>query len=501
MRLRSLLAASTVLTALMLAGCASGPDYVKPAVELPVAWTPEAPWRVMQPQDASPRGPWWERFHDVQLNALQQQALAGNQTLAIASARLAQARAQLEVVGAAQSPQVGINTRAARARISANRPLTNYNSPNFATVQNDFALGLNVSYELDFFGRVRRSVEAASASAQQSAADLENTRLLLTAELASNYFNLRELDIELDVVQRAIALQRKALELATSRHDLGATSGLDVAQQQALLDNTLTQVDILGRQRAQYEHAIATLTGTPAPGFTIAPSLAPIALPAIPLGVPSDVLERRPDIAAAERAMAAANAQIGVASAAFYPSFMLQPGYGVDSRNWGALFNAPSVLWSLGVSASQSLFDAGRLRAGVDFSKAGYAATVASYRRTVLTAMQEVEDGITGIAALDRAYGQSQSAIASARRVLDIANSRYEGGVTPYLDVITAQQALLNSERQAAQLMGQRLLVSVFLIKALGGDWQERRSQQETGALSVAPAVSAQASLSSQGND
>jgi NodT family efflux transporter outer membrane factor (OMF) lipoprotein len=466
-----------------LAGCASGPDYSAPQVDMPSAWTPEAPWRVMQPQDAVVRGPWWERFGDARLNALQQQALNGNQTLAIAAARLAQARAQLNVASAGQYPQVGINARAARSRISANRPLTNYNSPNYGTVQNDFALGLGVSYELDFFGRVQRVVEGANAQAQQSAADFENTRLLLGAELASNYFNLRELDVEIDVVQRSIALQRRALELATSRHDLGATSGLDVAQQQALLDNTLTQVDVLGRQRAQYEHAIATLTGTPAPVFAIAPSTAPIALPPIPLGVPSDVLERRPDIASAERAMAAANAQIGVASAAYYPSFMLSPSYGVDSRNWGSLFNAPSVLWSLGVSATQSLFDAGRLRAGVDFTKAGYEVAVASYRRTVLTAMQEVEDGITGIAALDRAYQQSQSAIASARRVLDLANSRYDGGVTPYLDVITAQQALLNSERQSAQLMGQRLLVSVFLIKALGGDWHERR---EDGTASTA---------------
>ncbi|WP_343722811.1 efflux transporter outer membrane subunit [Herbaspirillum seropedicae] len=477
MRSRQLLLA--LACALSLAGCASGPDYTRPQVDMPAAWTPEAPWRSMQPADATPRGPWWERFGDAQLNALQQQALAGNQTLAIATARLAQARAQLNVTGAAQTPQLNLNARAARSRISANRPLTNYNSPNFSTVQNDFALGASVSYEVDFFGRVQRSVEAAGAAAEQSAADLENTRLLLTAELATNYFNLRELDVELDVVRRAIALQRQALELATARHDLGATSGLDMAQQQALLDSTLTQIDLLGRQRAQYEHAIATLTGTPAPAFSITPSLTPITPPAIPVGVPSDVLERRPDIAAAERAMAAANAQIGVASAAYYPSFMLQPSYGVDSRNWATLFNAPSLLWSLGVSASQSLFDGGRLRAGVDFSQAGYEATVASYRRTVLTAMQEVEDGITGLAALERAYAQSQLAITSARRVLEIASSRYEGGATPYLDVITAQQSLLNSERQAAQLMGQRLLVSVFLIKALGGDWQSRTQPAE----------------------
>jgi len=340
-------------------------------------------------------------------------------------------------------------------------------------VQNDFALGLNVNYEVDLAGRVQRNVEGARASSQQSAADFENTRLLLSADLAGNYFNLRELDVELDVLSRSIALQRKALELATSRHDLGATSGLDVAQQQALLDTTLTQVDVLRKARAQYEHAIATLVGTPAPLFSLAPELVPMTPPAVPLGVPSDLLERRPDIASAERAMAAANAQIGVAKAAFYPSIMLAPSYGVDSRNIDTLFNAPSVVWSLGVSLAQTIFDGGRVSANVDFAKGGYAASVASYRRVVLTAMQEVEDGITGVAALDRAYTQAQAAIVSARRVLDLANSRYEGGVSTYLDVISAQQSLLNSERQAAQLLGQRMLTSVFLIKALGGDWPD----------------------------
>lgn len=487
----ALLLSALTLAVATLVGCAAGPDYRKPQVDMPPSWQPEAPWRQSRPDDAQLRGPWWQRFGDAQLNALQEKAMAGNQTLAIAAARLSQARATAGIADAATVPQVNLGARAQRGRISANRPLTNYNSPNYATVQNDFALGLNVSYEADLFGRVQRAVEGAQASAQQSAADFENTRLLLSADLASNYFNLRELDLEMDVLTRSIALQRRALDLATSRHDLGASSGLDVAQQQALLDNTLTQVDVLRRQRGQYEHAIATLTGTPAPLFSLAPSLAAINLPQVPLGVPSDVLERRPDIASAERAMAAANAQVGVASAAFYPSFMLAPSYGVDSRNWGALFNAPSVLWSLGVSATQSLFDGGRLRAGVDFARGNYEATVAGYKRTVLTAMQEVEDGITGIAALDRAYAQSQSAIRSASRVLDIANSRYEGGVATYLEVITAQQALLSNERQSAQLMGQRLLTSVFLIKALGGDWQERGMAGEAPAVGDAAQPSA----------
>ena len=472
MTLRRAPGALALVWVLGLAACAAGPDYQKPALDLPVSWQLDAPWREATPGDAALKGPWWQRFGDPQLDALAQQALAGSPTLAAAAARLAQARAVVAAGSSAQLPQLTLGTRDARQRISANRPLSNYNSPNFSTIQNDFTLSLAASYEVDLAGRVQRSVEGARASAEQSAADFENTRLLLTAELAVDYFSLRALDTELDVLTRSIALQRRALELVTARRDLGAASGLDVAQQQALLDTTLTQVDVLRRQRAQFEHAIATLTGTPAPLFSLAPEVKVFEPPAIPLGVPSDVLQRRPDVAAAERAMAAANAQIGVASAAFYPSVLLGPSVGYESRDLSTLFNAPSLLWSIGVSATQSIFDGGRVRANVDFAKAGYDVTLANYRRTVLTAMQEVEDGITGLAALDRASAQAQAAVASARRVLDMATSRYEGGASTYFDVITAQQSLLTSERQAAQLLGQRQLSSVFLVKALGGDWQ-----------------------------
>ncbi|MES2191131.1 MAG: efflux transporter outer membrane subunit [Pseudomonadota bacterium] len=462
-----------VLAALaMLAGCAVGPEYKKPAVDIPVAWQVEAPWKTGTPNDLAGKGPWWERFGDPKLNELEQKAMLGNQTLAAASARLAQARATVSASSASLFPQISLGARAARQKISANRPLTSYNSNNFSTVQNDYQATLAVSYEVDLAGRVQDLVDGATASAEQSAADLENVKLVLGSDLAVNYFSLRALDTELDVLSRSIALQRRSLGLATDRHDLGATSGLDMAQQQALLDTTLTQVDVLKRQRSQFEHAIATLTGTPAPQFSLEPQTTAMVPPAIPLGIPSDVLERRPDVASAERAMAAANAQIGVATAAFYPSVFLTPALGADSRVFNRLLDAPSALWSLGVSATQMLFDGGRIRANTDFAKAGYDVTVANYRRVVLTAMQEVEDGISGVAALDRAYAQAQLAINSANRVLTIANDRYEGGVASYLDVITAQQAQLNSERQAAQLLGQRLLTSVFLVKALGGDWQ-----------------------------
>ncbi|MDB5828414.1 MAG: transporter, partial [Variovorax sp.] len=324
--------ACAAAVAAVLAGCAAGPDYKKPATDMPVSWQVEAPWRQGTPNDAADKGPWWRQFGDPQLDTLMQQALAASPTLAIANARLAQARAIVQVNSAALLPQVGLNNRDARLRISANRPLTNYAAPNFTTVQSDFQLSLTASYELDLSGRVRRTIEGATASAEQSAADLQNTRLLVTTDLASAYVNLREVDAELDVLARSIDLQRRALDFVTSRHDLGATSGLEVAQQQALLDNTLTQVGVLQKQRAQFEHAIATLTGTAAPVFAISAEVRELQPPAVPIGVPSDILARRPDVASAERAMAAANAQIGVARAAFYPSITLAPSYGVDSR-------------------------------------------------------------------------------------------------------------------------------------------------------------------------
>jgi NodT family efflux transporter outer membrane factor (OMF) lipoprotein len=410
-------------------------------------------------------------FEDADLTALAQKALKANQTLAAAQGRLAQSRALVAASTAGMFPQVSLGSKVQELRISANRPLTNYNAPNWSTLQNDYSLVLSASYEADLWGRVQSQVDGATASAEQSAADLENTRLVLVADVAVNYFNLRALDIELDVLARSIDLQKSSLALAQHRRDSGNASGLDVAQQQALLDTTLTQIDILQRQRAQFEHALATLTGTPAPQFQLPARVVTMKPPAVPIGIPSDVLERRPDVASAERAMAAANAQIGVAKAAFYPSFIFGPSFGNDSRRINALFDQSSVLWSLGVSATQVLFDGGRINANVNFSRAGYDITVANYRRTVLTAMQEVEDGLSSVSALDRAIAQAQRAIDSNRKVMEIARVRYEGGVSNYQDMLTAQQSQLNSERLAAQLTGQRQLASVFLIKALGGDW------------------------------
>jgi multidrug efflux system outer membrane protein len=464
------------------AGCAVGPDYHKPAADVPPAWQPEAPWREAAPNDAALKGDWWRLFQDDALNPLVDRALAGNQNLRVAAARLDQARAQLTAAAADLYPAVGLSAAAARGRTSANRPLSAYSVPNQAIVQNDFELGPTVNYEADLFGRVRREVEGARASAQQAEADFENTRLLLTAQLVTDYFALRELDAELAVVRHSLDLQRDALGFIASRHDLGFATGLDLAQQQALVDASATQLELLDYQRAQYEHAIATLVGIPAPNFTLPAALATSSLPAIPLGVPSDLLQRRPDVASAERSMAAANARIGVARAAYYPSIILGAGFGEPNAGWqsnalATLFEAPSRLWSLGLSATQTLFDAGKTRANVRFATADYSAAVATYRQTVLTAMEEVENGITGLASLGRAVTQADASVNSAQEAFDIATARYKGGVDTYLEMITAQQVLLGNQRQAVQVRGQQFATAVYLVKALGGGWGENSAR------------------------
>jgi outer membrane protein, multidrug efflux system len=456
----------------LLAACAGPPRYDPPKPELPAAWTVEEPFRQGTPRDAAPKGAWWLRFGDDTLSSLAARALAGSPTLAAADARLAQARAAFAAASGQAWPLVTANARDTRVRITQNRPLNNNAAPNFSTTQNDAVVGFAASYEVDFGGRVKSVIAGARATAEQAAADLETVRLLLIADLATAYFNLRQTDIELQVLASSIELQRRSLELARTRHELGAGSALDVAQQQALIDTTLTQIDILRRQRALFEHAIAALVGTPAPLFALAPDARELRAPDVPIGVPSDILERRPDVASAERAMAAANAQIGVAKAAFYPSISLGATLGQESRKLPSLFDAPSLVWSLGVAATQPLLDGGRIRANADFARAGYDQAVANYRRVVLTAMQEAEDGIIGLAALERASLQAGVAVQSARRTLELVNVRYEGGVASPLEVISAQQSLLNAERLASQLAGQRLLSAVFLFKALGGDWQ-----------------------------
>jgi multidrug efflux system outer membrane protein len=317
--------------------------------------------------------------------------------------------------------------------------------------------------------------------------DLANARLVLTTDLASDYFSMRELDAEIDVLNRSVVLQQKALDYVTTEHDLGSVSGLDVLQQKSELDSTRVQARLLLNQRAQFEHAIAALIGVPAPQFAIAPKVIDTKVPAIPLGLPSDLLQRRPDIASAERAMAAANAQIGVAKAAFFPSLSLTPGIGWESTQFASLLSAPTLMWTLGATLSQVVFDGGRRAANVDFASAGYQAAEANYRQTVLNAFQQVQDGVTGLSVLDAASKESQEAVTDAQRLLSLANDRYSGGLVAFLDVITAQQSLLTSERQDVQIHGQQWTMSVSLVKALGGGWDVNAAAPEKTAAMTNP--------------
>ncbi|CAN0626435.1 outer membrane protein, multidrug efflux system [Burkholderia multivorans] len=464
----------TLALAAALAGCTVGPDYHRPAVDTPAAWRldpADAYWHPAAPAHAPLDPAWWKAFGDPQLDALETRALSDNQSLQVVAAHYEQAKATLASVGSARLPSINLNASGQRFRISSDRPQTNYAVGNVSTVQNDVQFGASVSYEVDLFGRVRRSVEAAQAGTDQARDDLADARLVLTADLASSYLALRELDAEIDVVNRSIGLQQKALDFVSARHELGAVSGLDLLQQQAQLDATRTQAQLLVQQRAQYEHAIATLVGTPAPAFSLPPRIVPLTAPVLPTGVPSDVLQRRPDVASAERAMAAANAQIGVARAAYFPRVVLSPDIGWDATRFAGLFTVPGLLWSIGASASQPLFEGGRLRAGVDFAQAGYVAAQANYRQTVLTAFQEVQNAVTGLSVLDEAARQAAAAVDDARKLTSLAQDRYAGGLTAFIDVIGAEQQLLASERQAVQIQGQRAALVVYLAKALGGGW------------------------------
>ena len=471
------------LTAALLActvGCTVGPAYKRPAAQVPDAWKGEGPWQTAAPKDAIPKGAWWQIFHDAELDQLEQQLLQANQSLEAARDRLSQARAQARIASSAYFPTVTTDPSGLRERFSGNRPLEGANPALVVPdTENNFTVPFFVSYELDLFGRVRRGLEAANASLQGSAADLENVRLVLTAELAADYFNLRESDREAGVVQESVEIEQKGLDLVNRRHEGGVANGLEVAQQAALLESTATQLQLVLQQRAQYEHAIAVLTGKSASVFNIAAAPFEVTPPSIPTGVPSEILERRPDIATGERQMAFENAQVGIAMTAFYPHITLSGEGGYESRNIATLVNAPSAVWSLGGDLLQPVFNGGRNRANLASTRAAYDQSVANYRESVLEAFQQVEDGLSGLMLLDQAAKTQQAAVVASRRALDIANDRYVGGLTTYLDVITAQSTLLSNERLATQLLGEQMTTSVYLVKALGGAWDASEIQNE----------------------
>ena len=469
--LTSLAAAALLLT---LAACSAiGPDYHTPAIaDLPGNWQGTGHWLLAQPADQQAKQAWWQQFGDTTLNRLEADCMASNATLKLALARLQQAQAQAGIHAAASLPTVSAGASASRTRISADRPLSNYNSPNSSTIQNDYKPTLSVSYEFDWLGRVRRDVESARASAAQSQADSENVRLLLSAQLATAYFQLRQLDEESALLQQSISLQQKVLQLTEIRHREGLDAASALATQQASLQAAQAQLSLLGNQRQQQQDLLATLSGHPASSFQLAPGSLPAGVPLIPPGVPADLLQRRPDIASAERAMAAANAQIGVAKAAWFPQFTLSPTYiGYESAQLARLVSAPALVWSLGLQAGQTLFDNGKTRAGVDYAEAGYQAAAASYRQSVLQAIQEGQDALSTLHGLQQASQQQGLAVSSQQHAYDISLLRYREGLDNALTLAINQQNLLGAQRLQSQLRGSQFVWSVNLLKALGGDW------------------------------
>ncbi|HEV2401905.1 MAG TPA: efflux transporter outer membrane subunit [Candidatus Sulfotelmatobacter sp.] len=485
---RSFSGAWILLLLALTSGCTVGPRYARPSAPAPApdAWKTQPPWQQATPKDSVPKGAWWQIFQDPALDTYEQQLLQANQSLIAARDRLNQARSLARVATADYFPQVATDPNGIRERGSGNRPLNGGpiitatgTQPVLPYTQSVYTIPFSLSYEADLFGRVRRNVEAANASLQSSAADLGNVQLVLTAELAADYFTLRELDAEYQVVEESVGLQRKALDLLNNRHAGGIASGLEVAQQATLLDSTISQAALVEESRAQYEHAIAVLVGQPASSFSVPVAPLKTTPPSVPLGVPSDVLERRPDIATYERQMAYENAQVGLARTAFYPNITLSGSGGLESAALSSLFSAPSLFWSLGADAFEPILQGGRNRANLAAARAAYDQSVANYRQTVLTAFQQVEDGISNLSTLSQALSTQGAAVEDARKALEIANNRYVGGVTNYLDVITAQTTLLSNQRLETQLLGQQMVNTVYLVKALGGGWDSSQIRDQ----------------------
>jgi multidrug efflux system outer membrane protein len=463
---------SVLVTALALVnGCTVGPKYQRAVAPVPAKWDVTEPWRESAPKDAMPKGEWWGVFHDDDLNALEHDALAANETIKLAAAHLEQARAAAAIQIAYFYPALATVPSIQRQRLSGNRPTIATPTAQSPITQNNITLPFTASYEADLFGQRRRTIEAAQAAYQASAADLENVRLVITAELAGDYFTLRQIDTELGILNRTVETLKRGLELVDSRHRGGLASGLDVAEEETLMNTTRTQATLLLQQRKQFEDAIAVLVGRPAPDFHFASKELNAEPPAIDAGLPSDLLERRPDIAEAERNMAVSNAQIGIAKAAYYPSLNLFAQGGWQAADIAKLANVASTFWAVGANVAESIFTGGARRAQLQFAQAGYDASVANYRQTVLGVFQEVQDDVSGLGILDEARHSQQEAVDAARRTLDISTDRYKGGLVSYLDVVTAQQNLLTNEQEMAVIQGQRLVTSVLLVKALGGGW------------------------------
>ena len=474
------------LLALLLAGCAVGPNYQRPAA-LGTNATPAAfsgasstngDWKPAQPSAHLPRGSWWELFGDPELNRLETLATTNNQQLVAAFANFQQARALVNVARADFFPQLSANPSYSRQRTSANQTAGAGSSSRGFTF-NNFSVPLDASWELDLWGRVRREVEGARARFTASADDLESSKLAIQAEVAVNYFTLRSLDAQDQLLKETVVAYRRSLELTQNRRKGGIATDLDVSQAETQLASTEAQIPAVRLQRANALHALAVLCGQAAPTFEVSVTQDALAAarrtfdagPGIPVAVPSELLESRPDIAAAERLMAAANADVGLAYAAFYPRVMLNGLAGFQSVDANTLFNWDSRVWSVGPSLSLPIFTGGRNRAQLAAARAAYDAAVANYRQTVLSAFQDVEDQLAAQRLLAQQYENESAALKSSRRTLDISMTKYKGGVITYLEVAIAQSSSLAHDQTVVQLSAQRLAASVSLIKALGAGW------------------------------
>jgi len=457
------------LAALQLSGCAVGPNYRTPAVDIPATYKEAAGWKAAQPNDQNLGGDWWTVFQDPQLDALESQVNVSNQNLKAAEAQYQQARAVLRYSRADYYPTVTAGPSASRTQTSPNGPPPG--SIYSGITDNDFVLPFEFSYQADVWGRIRRTVESNREQAQASAAVLATVNLSMHADLAIDYFQARSLDAQEQLLITTVAQYQQAYELNESRFQGGLSSDVEVQQARTQLETTRAQAIDVGVLRAQYEHAVAILIGKPPAEFSLPPLPLTAAPPPIPVSVPSELLERRPDIAAAERQVAAANAQIGVAKSAYYPVINLGASGGFESTDIANLLTGPSGLWSFGVSALGTIFDVGRRRAFTDEARTAYDYQVATYRESVLTGFQQVEDNLAALRILENEATVQDRAVAAARSSLDLSTSRYQGGVTSYLEVTIAQSAALSDEMTAVNILGRRMANTVLLIQALGGGW------------------------------
>ncbi len=484
--------------AMLLQGCVVGPKYKRATVDAPGTFKEVTPddlkkmdgWKIAQPQDSVLHGKWWEILGDPQLNTLEEKVNVSNQNVAAAFANFMAARALVREARAQYFPTLTVGAGATRQRTASS--ITNGQST--GTTFNEFTLPFDASWTPDLFGRVRNTVRAGVANAQASAADLENTRLTAQAELAVDYFQLRGQDALKQLLDATVVAYQESLKLTTALYETGIDSDEAVAQAETQLEAARAQDTNLGILRAQFEHAIALLVGQPASSFSVAADPLRTPPPAIPFGVPSQLLERRPDIAASERLMAQANAQIGVATAAFYPTLTLSASAGFQSSSASKWLNWSSRVWSVGPSVSETIFDGGLRRATVEQFRAQYDQTVANYRNTVLTAFEQVEDNLSGLRILSQEIQEQDIAIQSAQRSLKLATDRYRLGIDPYLNVITAQTVLFGNQQTAVTLRVEQIVDSVQLIEAIGGGWDSSTlpsSQQIISRQAVLPATTA----------